>query len=282
MIKPLTALSTRFSDLVNQIIKHDEPAGTRIHPEPKWVLPELCVGCLGSNAVNGLCQGCRQDLPVNSPACIRCALPMHTLHARLVCGECLKCPPPFDSAFIPWRYQFPLDRMVSHYKYRGQRHFARPLMADISGLLADRLVTQPDHRPELLVAAPMHRKRQRKRGFNQSAEIAESISEHTGIPWSDQLLRRMRATSAQSGLDRQRRLANLKGVFQVTDKVPAHVAIVDDVVTTGATARTLASLLKNNGAQIVEIWALARTPTRSSGHPFPDMPGDGKARGQTR
>lgn len=125
----------------------------------------------------------------------------------------------------------------------------------------------------------MHRKRQRKRGFNQAADIAEALSLATDIPWSSELLRRTRATAAQSGLDRRQRLSNLKGVFEVTGEVPAHVAVVDDVVTTGATARTLATLLQQHGAQTVEIWALARTPAQSShsGQSFSNLAGNSQA-----
>lgn len=290
MIKPLIALSTGFLRLVNRVRIPWRSAttiifrlGTTLHT-PSF-LPDLCVNCLASGAKSGLCRGCRGDLPANITACRRCALPLTLAapSAGLVCGECLKQPPAFDRAFIPWRYQFPVDRMIGRYKYQGQRQFARPLLADI-GDLAQRLVTeQPDRRPQLLVAAPMHRQRERKRGFNQAADIAEALSLATGIPWSSELLQRRRATAAQSGLDRRQRLSNLKGVFEVTGKVPAHVVLVDDVVTTGATARTLSTLLKRHGARTVEIWALARTPGQAhfrSGQTLPYLPGNGEAGGQ--
>jgi ComF family protein len=247
-------------------------------------LPDLCVTCLAPDAVNGLCQGCRQDLPRNTTACYCCGLPL-TLAAPaagLICGECLKRPPAFTSAFIPWCYQFPVDRMIGHYKYQGQRHFVRPLLADFVALAQQRVEDNPHQCPQLLVPAPMHRKRQRKRGFNQAADIAEALSLTTGIPWNGDLLRRSRATAAQSGLDRRQRLSNLKGVFEVTSAVPAHVAVVDDVVTTGATARTLATLLQQHGAETVEIWALARTPAQfgRSHQSFSNLAGDGQAGGQ--
>lgn len=278
MIKPRTFLSTGFRILVNRFHDWREPVATPAPDEPYRLLPDLCVTCLAPDTMNGLCQGCRQDLPSNTMACYRCGLPL-TLAAPaadLICGECLKRPPAFSHAFIPWCYQFPVDRMIGQYKYRGQRQLVRPLLADFAVLAQQRMAEPPGPRPQLLVPAPMHRKRQRKRGFNQAADIAEALSLATGIPWDAELLRRSRATAAQSGLDRRQRLSNLKGVFEVTGEVPAHVVLVDDVVTTGATARTLATLLQRHGAKTVEIWALARTPAQStrSGQSFSHLAGN--------
>lgn len=274
MIIPLRLLSTRFKALVNQ-------APWRFSQLRDALLPDLCVTCLAPQARIGLCEGCRHDLPVNDRCCARCGLPLllsrpgqgHT------CGECLKSLPGYDRAFIPWRYEFPVDRMISRYKYQGQRHYARPLLNDMATRVNQLLDQDPDRRPDLLVAAPMHRKRQRKRGFNQAAEIAEVISQRTGVPWSDHLLQRTRPTRPQSGLDRRQRLSNLRGLFEVRGTVPRHVALVDDVVTTGATAGTLAALLRRHGAKTIEVWALARTPASRvrSGESFPDVAGDGQA-----
>ncbi len=278
MIKPWPTLSTRLSILVNrsrQILASTHEA----------LLPELCVACLGPQAHKGLCQGCRDDLPANDRCCYRCGLPLPLMRSRQspTCGQCLKQPPDYCQAYVPWRYEFPVDRMIARYKYRGQRQYARPLMHDMA-VQAEMLLSQyPERRPDLLIAAPMHRKRQRKRGFNQAAEIAEAISRQTGIPWTDRLIQRTRKARPQSGLDRKQRLSNLRGLFEIQGRVPAQVALIDDVVTTGATAGTLATLLRRHGARRVEVWALARTPAAGgpSDEPFPDVPGDGEARRQT-
>lgn len=280
MIKPLASLSTRFGQTVNRIL----PGYRALLPAT--LLPEVCVTCLGTPSRDGLCQGCRGDLPDNQHACYRCGLPLNlaTPGPDLVCGECLKHPPPFDRALIPWRYQFPVDRMISRYKYHGQRHYARPLLADMTGRVRQVLSEQPERRPQLLVAAPMHRKRQRRRGFNQAADIAEAISIGTGIPWTDTLLIRTRAIRPQSGLKRKQRLSNLRGLFDISGSVPRHIVLVDDVVTTGATATTLAKLLRRHGARTIEIWALARTPAPGppSAQSFGHMPGNGETGGQPR
>lgn len=102
--------------------------------------------------------------------------------------------------------------------------------------------------------------RRRARGFNQARDIAERLGETLGIPVDTGVVRRVRKVQAQRGLSREARLANLQGVFEVCTDVPERVAIVDDVVTTGATMRALSETLRNAGAKDIQVWALARTP----------------------
>lgn len=243
MIKGLNWLSTFLKQKVNSV----KQGG-------------LCVACLSSNAFNGLCQPCRDDLPVNRWHCRCCALPLAFPSSELLCGDCLKYPPPFDASFMPWRYQYPLDGMMSRYKYNGQRKFGRPLMADFAGFLEEALHAGSIARPEALVPAPMDARRRRQRGFNQAQDIAETIGGQLDIPVATGLVRRVRRVRAQRELNREARLANLRGVFEVVSEVPERVAIVDDVVTTGATVRVLASVLREAGAREIQVWALARTP----------------------
>jgi ComF family protein len=106
----------------------------------------------------------------------------------------------------------------------------------------------------------MHPKRRRQRGFNQARDIAEQLSTRLNIPLSGNLVQRQRTVQAQRTLSRAQRLANLQGVFQATGTPPPRIAIIDDVVTTGATARLLAHVLRQAGAEHIQIWALARTP----------------------
>lgn len=220
----------------------------------------LCVACLSPNAFNGLCQPCRDDLPVNRWHCRCCALPLAYPSSELLCGDCLKHPPPFETSFVPWRYQYPLDGMIGRYKYNGQRKFGRPLMSDFAGLLEQALMDGSITRPSALVPAPMDARRRRRRGFNQAQDIAETIGGQLDICVATGLVERVRRVRAQRELNRQARLANLRGVFEVVSEVPERVAIVDDVVTTGATVRVLASVLREAGAREIQVWALARTP----------------------
>jgi ComF family protein len=258
MIKGLKSLSTLITPKVNS-----NEWILRLQNSTKGLFPLRgghCVACLDPHAHFGLCAPCRQDLPANHTHCRCCALPIAYAGDELICGQCLKDPPPFSRIVAPWRYRFPIDGMVQRYKYNGQRAYARPLIHDLAAHLALMLETHPERRPDLLLASPMHPARRRKRGFNQAADIAEYISHQSGIPWSTDLVVRNRRTRPQRGLNREERQANLRGIYQVTRPPPASIAIVDDVVTTGATARSLTEALLDAGTSEVQIWALARTP----------------------
>ncbi|PXX89776.1 ComF family protein [Marinobacter vulgaris] len=258
MIKGLRLLSTLLTPKVN--------SKERIQTALQGIRDLLpaggghCVACLAPDARYGLCNPCRQDLPVNRWHCRCCALPLAFAGNETLCGQCLQAPPPFSRVIAPWRYRFPVDGMIQRYKYNGQRAFARPLINDLADHLIATLDTTPELRPDLLLASPMHPARRRKRGFNQAADIAEQISKRSGIPWTTELVTRNRHTHPQRGLNREQRLANLRGIYDVTGTPPPRIAIVDDVVTTGATARSLAEVLLGAGATDVQIWALARTP----------------------
>ncbi|MFV8570431.1 ComF family protein [Marinobacter sp. SBS5] len=241
MINRLKPLSTLFDQLVNR----ESTAGR-------------CVTCLDAPAYHGLCAPCRADLPHNCLHCDTCALPLAFAGPVRRCGECLTSPPPFTRSLIPWRYQFPVDSMIGRYKYHGQRKFARPLLADFGDYLEQKL--DDSEHPELLIPAPMHWLRRWQRGFNQAQDIAEHVGARLDIPVGSKAVRRRRQVRAQRGLNRSGRLTNLNKVFEVCTPIPERVAIVDDVVTTGATTRALARALTEAGARDIQIWALARTP----------------------
>lgn len=243
MIKGLNSLSTLFTKRVNR----EKDKG-------------LCVGCLCNNASYGLCNSCREDLPVNRWHCRFCALPLAYSGGGYACGDCLQLPPPFNRSLIPWRYQYPVDIMIGRYKYSRQYKFARPLIAGFVSHLGSAFQDCRDEKPHILIPSPMLPARRRARGFNQAQDIAEQIGRRLDIPVDAGIVRRVRKVKAQRGLDRQARLENLQGVFEVCANVPERVAIVDDVVTTGATVRALASTLRQAGAEDIQIWALARTP----------------------
>jgi len=178
----------------------------------------------------------------------------------LRCGDCQSDPPPFTRVIAPWVYRFPLDRMIGRYKYHSQLAMAQPVIRDLGEHLAYRLQACPEHEPELLIPSPMHKRRRRQRGFNQADAITEQLSQRLAIPWSANTLERTRAVPRQSNLNREQRANNLRGILQVNRPLPRKVALIDDVMTTGATARALAQALRLAGAEDVQVWVLARTP----------------------
>lgn len=245
MIKGLRSLSTQIQLKVNSVIRRET----------------LCVACLASAATSGICQQCLAGLPANLTSCRQCALPLPpAAGSAMLCGECLADPPAFSRTLTPWRYQFPVDHLIGQYKYRRRSALGHPLIREYARFLQRHLTHHPEHRPDLLIPSPMSGHKQRRRGFNQAADIAEQLSRTLGIPWSDTVVQRNRSARSQSGLSRAERLTNLRGIYRVDGAVPARVAIVDDVMTTGATARVLSLALRDAGARDIQAWPLARTP----------------------
>ena len=183
---------------------------------------------------------------------MRCAIPLAHVD---VCGECQRRAPSFDAAIAAFEYRFPLDRLIQRFKYSGDLAAGKWLALQ----LADRVA--PCERPDLLVAPPIAPSRLRERGFNQAVLAAKVIGKRLAIRHSLGAFVKVRDTSPQPGLGRRARLANLRGAFRCDARLAGeHVAIVDDVMTTGATADTLARLLRAAGAARVSVWAIARTP----------------------
>jgi ComF family protein len=216
----------------------------------RLLYPPCCVLCGGAGGERDLCAGCAADLPANAGACPACALPCPGAGP---CGACLARPPPWDEAFALLRYEYPCDGLLKAFKYGGRLAVGRVL----GELMGERLRERP--LPGLIVPVPLHPARERERGFNQAAELARPIARALGARMDSTLCLRVRATPAQSGLDARERRRNLRGAFALRRPLAAaHVAIVDDVVTTGATAAALATVLRRAGARRIEVWSAAR------------------------
>ena len=224
-----------------------------------WTILDRIAGCRLCRVpagTDGLCAGCRAELPWLEGGCPRCALPLPAGHDG-PCGECLADPPAFDRALIPFRYRPPLDHLVAGLKFHDRLAEAR-LLGTWLGEHARRRGT----RAERLLPLPLHPQRLRERGFNQAAELCRAAARRAGLPWSQGGLRRVKPGTPQREARRRERLRRMRGAFvwQGDRPPPARVALVDDVLTTGATARAAAVALKQAGAEWVEIWAVARTP----------------------
>lgn len=221
------------------------------------LLPPRCLLC-GARGARGddLCAGCLGDLAANQPACPSCALPLAT--PAPACGECLRRPPPFSAAWAAFRYQHPLDLLESRFKFHHDLAAGRVL----ANAMAMRAREAAPAAPALLVPVPLHPRRLRERGYNQALELARPLAAALGIPLRRDVLARVRDTPAQTGLDAAARRRNLRGAFVAIDGLPDHVALLDDVMTTGATLRECARVLRRAGVVRVDVWTLARAPRR--------------------
>ena len=219
-----------------------------------FLLGAQCVLC-GASGAHGLdlCAPCALALPRNLTCCPRCALPL-TAPAPL-CGRCLQRAPPYVRAVVPLRYELSVALLMPRYKFRGDLAVGRVLTQS----LLDALIGHP--RPDLVVPVPLHRQRLRQRGFDQSWEIARMLARSLELPARCDVLRRVRATLAQTGLDAAARRKNMRGAFSARVALDGlSIALVDDVVTTGTTVAAAAAALRAAGAARVFLWAVARAP----------------------
>ena len=221
------------------------------------LLPSHCLlcGARGQGALS-LCAACEADMPRNTMCCARCALPQES-PARL-CGRCIKREPPWDAVWVPFRYEWPLAQLESRFKFGGDLAAGRTL--SMLWLATPR----PEALPQAIVPVPLHRSRLRGRGYNQALELAKPLAKHFDIRLLHEALRRNRATGAQTELTAVQRRRNVRGAFETNfdGAVPEHVAVLDDVFTTGATLAECVRVLKRAGVQRVDVWALARAPAQ--------------------
>ncbi|MFZ3206328.1 MAG: ComF family protein [Pseudomonas sp.] len=222
---------------------------------------QTCLLCdEPADSAHSLCVSCESELPWLGARCQVCALPLP--HAGLTCGGCLRRPPRFDRVEAPWRYAFPVDSLITRFKHQAKW----PLGRLLGELLSHHLLHAFDEgltRPDLLLPVPLAERRQRQRGFNQAALLAQWLGEQLHLPLQQHWLLRLIDTPAQQQLDAATRKRNLRRAFALAPASAVsglHLALVDDVLTTGATAESLARLLKKAGAARVDIYCLARTP----------------------
>ena len=221
-----------------------------------WLLPSLCPAC-GATAERGLrlCRGCTRTLPILRHACPRCAKPYEHADIHGDCGVCQKRPPAFQRSVALYRFDPPVDHFIRELKFNRQLGLARLLGEH----LAERLAREP--RPDRIIPVPLHRARLRERGFNQALEIARPLARALGVPLDFKILQRVRATLPQTGLAVAARRKNVRNAFRLHDADSLrgqHVALVDDVMTTGSTVQAAAKCLRAGGADKVEIWVVAR------------------------
>lgn len=217
--------------------------------------PERCLWCGSEKAVEiGSCAGCRAELPWNETACPRCAQP---LPAAATCARCLVRPPSFDCAWCPFLREEPVSSGIAALKYRAEFRQLRTL----GHLMGERLRGRTAPLPELILPVPLSRRRLLLRGFNQALELARAVSHEAGVKVDAHAARMLRVPADQIGQSAAQRRRNLRGAFRIERELRgSHIALIDDVMTTGATLDALARAARAAGAARIEAWALARSP----------------------
>lgn len=217
------------------------------------LFPQPCILCNAPSGNElGLCQACLSDLPFHQGEyCPQCGLPSTN---NFMCGACIASPPDFDATKSIFHYEYPIGQLVQHYKYGQQLHlgnlFAKLLQHKLS---AHKL-------PDLIIPMPLHPKRLTERGFNQSLEVAKILGKALNIPVDYTTCLRTKYSPPQARLPLKQRATNIKGAFVCTKSLTGlRVALIDDVMTTGASLNALAKAVKTKDASHVECWVIART-----------------------
>ncbi len=171
-----------------------------------------------------------------------------------LCRKCISSPPAFDETIAPFIYQGEIRHLITNLKYGTQTKNARLL-----GLLLANHLKENAERPDLIIPVPLHKTRYRERGFNQTIEIASIISKTLNIPLDLSGCIRIENTPHQVALNAQQRQLNIKNAFSIISPIRAqHIAIIDDVLTTGSTVNELANSLKQVGVIRIDIWTCAK------------------------
>jgi ComF family protein len=214
--------------------------------------PARCILC-DAPAAQDWCTSCRRALPGIDAA--RCPVCAEEVTSTDICGRCLRRPPAYSRVWAAASYAFPLDALIQRMKYAPDVSLVSPLTA----LLVERVRGQP--RPDVVIGMPLSAQRLRERGFNQANEIARRAARALRLPYLADACRRERHATPQAALPLEERAANVRGAFSAGSSVTGRtVAVVDDVLTTGASLNELAQVLRRAGASDVIGWVLARTP----------------------
>jgi len=224
--------------------------------QASWRLfPARCLVCAGVGAEQrDLCTACERDLPCLDEGCQCCAEP---LSKPGLCGRCLRAPPYYERVRVPFAYRPPLDRLIQSFKFDAKLEAGRLLAELLADFLADSLAEQD--RPQCLLPVPLHIMRLRERGFNQALELAKPLARKLNLPLLPNTLVRLRDTPQQSQLKLTQRQRNIRGAFRLRRALAVnHVALIDDVMSSGSTVGEIARVLRTAGVARVQVWVCAR------------------------
>ncbi|MGI9303664.1 MAG: ComF family protein [Gammaproteobacteria bacterium] len=221
----------------------------------RLIYPPACLLCQApGSADRDICQSCLADLPRINHACASCAMPIPRT-GEAICGACQRTPPAFDATATLFHYAAPVDWLLRRLKFQGKLSHAR-LLGRLTAEHLARTITTP---PQRIVPVPLHLKRLAERGFNQAFELAKPVGAQMGVQVDCDNVHRILDTRPQMELPANQRRKNIRNAFEINPALEAdHVAIFDDVMTTGATVDELARALKLSGIARVDVWVCAR------------------------
>ena len=210
-----------------------------------------CLLCEGPSQL-AWCEPCHNDMLNHLPRCVCCAKQLPT---KTICGKCIKAPPPYQNTRFLYPYQYPVQSLVSLYKYQSQAEIAKSFSHYFI-----KSQKQFTCLPDAIIAIPLHINKQRQRGFNQSLEFAKALAKTLRIRIITNGLERHKATQPQTLLSPKERLKNVRNAFRAKKTLGRlnHIALVDDVTTTGATAREAAQQIKRQGIENISLWVIAK------------------------
>lgn len=226
-------------------------------PLSKALIPTVCHLCAdsGEHSIPNLCAACQSNIPYIDHACEHCSLPISSEHT--FCNQCAANRPVYDTSLTVFHYKKPMDVLFNRLKH----HRDITVAATFANLLADKIISSNAELPDIIIPIPLNWKRQLMRGFNHSQAIAALLAGRLGVNLDAKALTRVTNSAPQQGLSRVERLKNLDRCFEANKSVRnKKVAIVDDVITTGATMQAAATALYIKGTTSISAWSVARTP----------------------
>lgn len=229
----------------------------------QYILPNSCIVCgQAANRDYSICKECEHELPRFRACCRHCGVELSgELSHNSCCSRCLLCPPNFDSCVAAFPYVSPINKLLTDFKFSARFDIGYSLSRVLARSFNAHYVEAS--KPELLLPVPLHPSRLLSRGFNQANEISNILSKHCQVPSSLNVLSKTRITEPQTSMaSAKARKTNLRNAFRV-NKISRldgikHIAIVDDVVTTMATAEAISRTLREQLDCRIDVWSLAR------------------------
>ncbi|WP_058485998.1 ComF family protein [Defluviitalea phaphyphila] len=225
------------------------------------IYPPKCIFCntiIPIQKEKGICDDCKKSLPfIKEKVCQKCGKPIDNIEERNTCFDCIKYPPIYDKGWALLVYEGIVRDMIYRFKYGGHKEYA----VYLGVLMANKIKNENiKEKFDLIIPIPMHLKKKRIRGYNQSEELAKIISKQLKIPIDITILTRIKETKPQSGLSITQRKNNLKKAFKIkqnTDLKGKKILLIDDIYTTGSTINTCANILKKKGVKKVCFLSLS-------------------------